>query len=236
MCTPRCVDFVRSALTPTDVSGKRVLEVGAYDVNGSIRGVIEAFGPSSYVGTDMKPGPGVDEAVRVEDLAMYFREAAFDVVVSTEMLEHVLDWRAAIRNLKAVLRPGGVMILTTRSPGFPFHGYPGDYWRLTVDDARCIFSDMCIERLEQDSPESPGILIRASRTNSPIERDSLNGIALYSVVFGRRRLHWSRVDIVLSHALSRTKRMARRLVPHPVWRRARAFVHRHRTTALRHGG
>lgn len=41
-----------------------------------------------------------------------FPPAYFDVVVCTEVLEHVYEYEAVIRELKRVLRPGGRLILT----------------------------------------------------------------------------------------------------------------------------
>jgi SAM-dependent methyltransferase len=35
----------------------------------------------------------------------------FDVVVSTEIVEHVLDWRLVINNMRVVLRRGGLFYL-----------------------------------------------------------------------------------------------------------------------------
>jgi SAM-dependent methyltransferase len=36
----------------------------------------------------------------------------FDVVVSTQVLEHVREWERALAEMRAVLRPGGVLLLT----------------------------------------------------------------------------------------------------------------------------
>ena len=85
-----------------------------------------------------------------------------DVVISTEMLEHVRDWRGAIRNLKGVLRPGGLLVLTTRSPGFPKQDDPSDYWRFSRDDMQRVFTDFVIELIEDD-PEGPGVFVAARR-------------------------------------------------------------------------
>jgi SAM-dependent methyltransferase len=54
----------------------------------------------------------------------------FDVVVCEQVLEHVPDPCAAIRNLRRLTRPGGHILVST-----PFlirlHGSPDDYWRFT---------------------------------------------------------------------------------------------------------
>jgi hypothetical protein len=39
-----------------DVKGKRVLEVGAYNVNGSMREYCLNFKPSEYIGVDLTAG------------------------------------------------------------------------------------------------------------------------------------------------------------------------------------
>lgn len=63
------------------------------------------------------------ESVRVERLSVYEDlSAAFgsdwDVVVSTEVIEHLYAPRDFIRRAHALLRPGGALVLST-----PYHGY-----------------------------------------------------------------------------------------------------------------
>ncbi|MGO9216567.1 MAG: methyltransferase domain-containing protein [Streptosporangiaceae bacterium] len=158
--------FASEALYPVDVTGRRVVEAGAYNYNGSVRDAIEAMGPASYVGTDAQPGPGVDLAVAAERLPAHLGAASADVVISTEMLEHAEDWQAAMCGLTELLVPGGVLLLTTRGPGFPYHPHPGDFHRFTVDlmDAILAALGLHVMRLEADpDPNSPGVLVLAMK-------------------------------------------------------------------------
>ncbi len=159
--------FVQTILSESEVRGKRILEVGSYNVNGSIRRSIVAHGPSWYHGVDTKPQADyVDEVLSAHNLVRRFGPEAFDVVVCLEVLEHVEDWQSVVRNLKGVLRLQGLLVLTCRSPGFPRHDYPTDYWRFTREDIRRIFSEFEIEHL-LDDPE-PGVLL-ASRKRAKEE-------------------------------------------------------------------
>jgi SAM-dependent methyltransferase len=102
-----------------------VLEVGSCDVNGS---VCVLFNTSGYTGVDIVKGPGVDQIVLPAKLP--FVDDHFAVVVSTEMLEHAEFPAAVLGEMWRVLKPGGVLLLTTRSEGFARHN-PPDYWRFS---------------------------------------------------------------------------------------------------------
>jgi SAM-dependent methyltransferase len=174
------LDFCRKAIGPEDVRGKSVLEVGALDVNGSARPIVEAFGPSRYVGVDLQKGPSVDEVCDAARLVSRFGRESFDFVVTTEMLEHVRDWRAVVRNLKGVVRRGGTLRVTTRSLGFHVHGYPWDFWRYEIADMERIFADFEIELLESDEL-APGVFLKARKPDDYTPAD-LSGIALHSML------------------------------------------------------
>ncbi len=180
MCHPACIEFVERAVQEGEVRGAEILEVGAQDVNGTVRPFLTSLEPKSYRGVDLAPGPGVDEVCDATALVARFGERSFDLVVSTEMLEHVLDWRAVVSNLKRVLKPNAVLLITTRSEGFPYHGYPYDFWRYSLDDMRVIFSDLEIEMLEAD-PLEPGVFIKARR-RPDFSEASLGEYALHSMI------------------------------------------------------
>ena len=184
MCTESCIAFGRGNLLRAEVKDKAVLDVGAIDVNGSLRGTVQALSPRCYVGVDIEEGPGVDEICNVANLVDTFGRDSFDVVLTTELMEHVEDWRTAISNLKNVLRPNGTLLLTTRSKGVAYHGYPYDFWRYEPSDMEAIFSDLTIEKIEMD-PIGPGVMVKAKKGADFVEND-LSDHCLYSIVSRRR--------------------------------------------------
>jgi SAM-dependent methyltransferase len=57
-----------------------------------------------------------------------FPPAAFDLILSHEVLEHVRDDRAAVREMARTLKPGGRMVIFCPNRGYPFETH-GIYWR-----------------------------------------------------------------------------------------------------------
>lgn len=180
MCNLSCLEFGHDNLTPSDIRGKSVIEVGSRNINGSLRPFVESLAPASYLGVDMVSGGGVDEVCEAGRLVERFGPESFDVLLSTEMLEHVHDWQRVIDNLKIALRPTGLLLVTTRSRGFPHHEAPYDFWRYEVSDMKEIFSDFMIEKLQPD-PQEPGVFLKARKPLHYAGRD-LSGYLLYSMV------------------------------------------------------
>ncbi len=176
--------FGASHLTPNEVKGKRVIEVGSYDMNGSMRPVVSVWKPAEYVGVDIVPGPGVDVVCNADDTVKHFGKERFDVVISTEAIEHVRNWKTVISNLKNLCAPEGVILVTTCMPGHYYHPHPGDFWRYTPEDFREIFSDCEIEAVESD-PRTLGVYIRAKKPTHFKEKD-LSQFKLTSIITGTR--------------------------------------------------
>lgn len=147
--------FIRRVCTREALAGRSVIEVGAYNVNGSSRDWLTPLGPSSYLGVDLQPQPGYVDLV-LDAGSLPGPLAPADVVICAEMLEHAADWRAAVNGLKRSAKPGALLVVTARGPGFPLHGYPDDHWRFTPDDFRRIFADCSDVVIEVD--EQPGVL------------------------------------------------------------------------------
>lgn len=185
MCNTAIYEFFIENIDCSIIRDKRVLEVGSRYVNGRVRPLIEKFcHPREYIGIDIEKGRFVDIILPAGEILEYFGEEAFDVVISTEVLEHVKDWRSVIKNIKGVVKKGGLVYITTRSIGFPFHSYPYDYWRYQKEDMEKIFSDFEIITLKDD-PLEPGVFLIARKPYNykPV---NLENIALYSMVLGRR--------------------------------------------------
>ncbi len=220
VCNEACIAFAARILTAQRVAGRAVLEVGSYDTTGTVRPRVVAHGPASYLGVDIVPGPSVDAICNVLALERTYGRDAFDIVISTEMVEHVRDWRGAFDNMKAVLRPGGLLVLTTRSLGFRFHFGPFDFWRYEPDDMRAIAAEMEIVALERD-PISPGVFLAARKTTAPAT--DLGAIELYSMIRRRRMRDVSGWDVrrfVWTNPIT----IAHRLLPRPVRRRLKRVV------------
>lgn len=184
MCNVAGVVFGVTSFTPDDIKGKKIIEVGSLDVNGSLQPIFKSWKPAKYVGVDIEAGPGVDVVCDAEHLLKKFKPESFDIVISTETMEHVRDWRQVISNLKALCKPNGTILVTTRSIGFFYHAYPYDFWRYEISDMKKIFGDCKILRLEAD-PQNPGVFVKVQKPKRFKEKD-LSSLKLHSMVANKK--------------------------------------------------
>jgi SAM-dependent methyltransferase len=102
-------------------SSGRTLDIGAQN------GPYAAWFPNR-VAVDIRRGTGVHLLSDAHALAL--ADSTFDVVICTEVLEHLREPQRAVDEMYRVLKPGGTLLLTTRFL-FPIHDAPHDYFRFT---------------------------------------------------------------------------------------------------------
>lgn len=136
-----------SSLWP--LTGERLLDLGCG--NGSYTTVMAAGFEETY-GVEIEtrrlaefrahlaehPVPGV-HALAMSGEHLDFADGHFDVVTAIEVIEHVLDLPATVREVHRVLKPGGAFVITAPNRWFPIetHSFkvrgremPSKYWPL----------------------------------------------------------------------------------------------------------
>ena len=86
--------------------------------------------PEGYINIDLYALPGVNVAADVEQLP--FRDGLFQCIECDAVLEHVRDPSRAVAELIRVLGRGGYLHVVTPFC-HPFHAYPDDYRRFTLE-------------------------------------------------------------------------------------------------------
>jgi SAM-dependent methyltransferase len=113
-------------------TGLRVLDVGC----GSKPYYPFFAGAAEYVGVDVVESPSADLVGPVEALPV--DDDSFDLVLCTQVLEHVDDPAQAVRELQRVTKPGGRVLASTHGVQV-FHPNPNDYWRWTQTGLQRLF-------------------------------------------------------------------------------------------------
>lgn len=130
---------------PHYFKGCKVLEMGSLNINGSVR---KFFRNCKYTGIDKTAGVGVDVVCLAHEAQ--FKDRSFDVVISTEMLEHDKYARKSMLNAMKLLKKGGILIVTAAGKGRPSHfeytGEDGHYENITrkmVENSigECVFDE-----------------------------------------------------------------------------------------------
>jgi len=106
-----------------------ILDLGAMDLNGSLRSV--APKDSHFVGVDMSDGPGVDYVVEPGQ-RLPFEDGSYDLVTASSVLEHDPEFWLTVAEMRRVVKPGGHLYINAPSNGH-YHPHPGDYWRFYPD-------------------------------------------------------------------------------------------------------
>ena len=96
-----------------------------------------------------RPGIPVDIIGDAHDLRQ-IPDSSFDVVLCTEVLEHLHTPEKALGEFRRVLKPGGLLLLTTRFI-YPLHDVPGDYFRYTKYGLRHLLRDWEIVEFQEEA-------------------------------------------------------------------------------------
>ena len=119
-------DFVREAAHERP---GLVVDAGAGESR--FRGYFEG---SCYVAVDRAVGDSAWDYTSLDligDLSeVPIRSSCADLVLNTQVLEHVADPQSTIREIARVLKPGGRLFLTAPQ-GWPEHQQPNDFYRFT---------------------------------------------------------------------------------------------------------
>jgi SAM-dependent methyltransferase len=122
--------FSRYATT----SSASILEVGSYNVNGTLKD----FQPkgSKWVGVDIESGPGVDLVIE-DTAALPFEDSSFDYVVASSVFEHDPTFWSTFSEMVRVLKYGGSIYINAPSNGM-VHRYPIDVFRFYPDAGKAL--------------------------------------------------------------------------------------------------
>ncbi|NLF37862.1 class I SAM-dependent methyltransferase [bacterium] len=129
-----------------------VVEIGSFQVEGQEKyaDLRSLFAGRAFIGCDMRPGKGVD---RIEDLhKLTFADASVGTVIMLDTLEHVRNCFQAMEEVRRVLKPGGVVLMTSVML-CPIHDYPCDYWRFTPQGFEALLDGFETRRVYSDRPK-----------------------------------------------------------------------------------
>ena len=103
-----------------------VLDLGCGDMpfKEFFSGIAEKF-----IGVDNDPNSKADIIQDISE-TLPFKSQSFDLVILSEVLEHLQDPLKVIDNIKLILKKDGVLYMSTPF-AFPIHGKPNDFFRYT---------------------------------------------------------------------------------------------------------
>lgn len=108
---PPIMRFLHKSIPESGLNprGKRVVEFGSMDMNGSPRPLFR--GAASYTGIDWRDGPGVDIVALAHEV-----DVQADVAICCQVFEHDPHWNDTIGSIVRSIRDGGWLFLTWAGP------------------------------------------------------------------------------------------------------------------------
>ena len=130
-----------------------------------------------------------------EDQSIAEKSGVFDLILSTQVLEHVKEPQLYLAEAFRLLRTGGRIVLTTHGI-YEEHGRPYDFRRWTADGLRgeiegAGFGVLELNRLTTNGRAMAFLLEQHSRMLSPSRRHPL-GLLFWCFAGSLRKLRWTR--------------------------------------------
>lgn len=136
-----------------DKLGDDVLEIGSRMTNPQCWWIVNRdLARGQWLGVDMQPGPGVDRVIDIHEPPPEWA-GRFSGILCSEVLEHVARPWLALPQLRAMIRPGGWIVITTLT-SFPIHGFPDDYYRYTASGLRLLMADAGFSNVQVENAGS----------------------------------------------------------------------------------
>jgi SAM-dependent methyltransferase len=151
--------------------GKRILNIGS--------------GPKrlrdDVTNVDIEAFSGVDIVASAD--ALPIENASVDAVVCDNLLEHVPDPHAVVREMYRVLRTGGLIYIGAPFM-IPFHSSPSDYYRWSKEGLRLLLKDFDeVERKIQYGPTAALTYVLGHWLSILLSFNSKTLYGFWSVVF-----------------------------------------------------
>jgi len=136
-------------------NGARCIDIGSYNVNGSLRPMVEAAG-YEYIGVDIREGPGVD-LVMPDPYHLPDQLGMIPLIVTSSCFEHCVNpWRL-MDDVKSAMAPGALIII--QAPfNWQYHPHPNDYYRFSHEGlaALCTEAGLEVVAAHMNEPKSSG--------------------------------------------------------------------------------
>lgn len=139
------------------------------------------------ISADIDRRLGIDVVCDAHNLP--FAADTFEIVVCTEVLEHLINPHSALKEIRRVLKPGGRLLLTTRFI-FPIHDAPGDFFRFTAFGLRHLLDngwEILELHEEADAQETLAILLQRIVYQGNLRGGKLTKFILLSLALALER-------------------------------------------------
>lgn len=120
----------QSAYTPDKGAGLDICEIGAQNINGSLREVFPSA--KKYLGVDFVQGNGVD-LVLTDPYKIPIESHSFDLTMCSSVFEHSDFFWLLFLEMARITKPGGYIYINVPSCYGHYHQYPVDCWRFMPD-------------------------------------------------------------------------------------------------------